>query len=159
MQRNITTHGVPRATLREMRNYVTDRMPFINTNKTCYAEHNLFTPSAQSTETDIQYVVYSYGDHWPLFIFRPANNTWYENTSKYGVTTSRHHSSCKPFNTPTHGLPVDKMVKLAQGAPISEVVVADALEQTLAGLNTDLDGATLKNTPCETDLDVPPHFA
>ena len=150
MQRNITTHDVPRATLREMRAHVTARMPFINTNKTCYAEHNLFTPSAQSTETDVQYVVYSYGDHWPLFIFRPrepsvCGGTWYENTSKYGVTTSRHHSSCKPFNTQTHGLPVDKMVKLAQGAPISEVVVADALEQTLAGMNT--------------DLDVPPHFA
>jgi hypothetical protein len=147
MQRNITTHGVPRVTLREMRAHVTNKMPFINTNKTCYAEHNLFTPSAQSTETDVQYVVYSYGDHWPLFIFRPATNTWYENTSKYGVTTSRHHSSCKPFNTRMHGLPVAQMVKLAQGAPISEVVVADALEQTLAGLNAD------------TDLDVPPHFA
>ena len=146
MQRNITTQGIPRATLREMRSHVTSKMPFINTNKTCYAEHNLFTPSVQDPDdTDVQYVVYSYGTHWPLFIFRPATGTWYENSDKYGVTTSRHHSSCKPFDTPMHPMTCAQMRRLAEGASISEVVVADTLAQTLATMNT--------------DLDVPPHFA
>ena len=43
-----------------------------------------------------QYVVYSYGEHWPLFIYDPRNNTWFENADKYGCTTSKHHGQAHP---------------------------------------------------------------
>ena len=40
------------------------------------------------------YVVYSYGEHWPLFVHK--NGTWYENSEKYSVTTSKHRSQSHP---------------------------------------------------------------
>lgn len=43
------------------------------------------------------YVVFSYGYHWPMFIFRGGK--WYENGSKYSVTTSKHHSQLRPRAT------------------------------------------------------------
>lgn len=41
-----------------------------------------------------RYVVTSYGDHWPLFIWE--SGTWYENVDKYSVTTSKHRSQAHP---------------------------------------------------------------
>jgi len=41
-----------------------------------------------------RYVVTSYGDHWPLFIWE--DGTWYENVDKYSVTTSKHRSQAHP---------------------------------------------------------------
>lgn len=41
------------------------------------------------------YIVYSYGYHWPLFIY--LNGKWYENIDKYSVTTSIHRSKLHPL--------------------------------------------------------------
>ena len=41
-----------------------------------------------------KYVVYSYGNHFPLFVFH--NEEWYENCDKYSVTTSKHRSQSRP---------------------------------------------------------------
>lgn len=46
------------------------------------------------------YVVYSYGDHWPLYVAETDggnNTTWYENAGRYSQSTSRHHSQCNPY--------------------------------------------------------------
>lgn len=40
------------------------------------------------------YVVYSYGYHYPMFAY--LNGTWYENSDKYSVTTSKHHGQARP---------------------------------------------------------------
>lgn len=40
------------------------------------------------------YVVFSYGIHWPLFIWHGGK--WYANGDKYSVTTSRHKSAANP---------------------------------------------------------------
>ena len=101
------TDPIQRATLRDMRYYVRDRKPFVNTNHTCYAQ---FTEHGD-------YVVYSYGTHWPLFVYR--NGVWYENEDKYGVTTSRHHSACHPL-CETVGIPCKLAIELAKGSPISD---------------------------------------
>ena len=58
------------------------------------------------------YVVYSYGYHWPLFIYVKSIDRWFENTDKYGVTTSKHHSQTHP-HTETTGLSCDDMRLLA----------------------------------------------
>jgi len=44
------------------------------------------------------YVVYSYGDHWPLWVYDWNDSQWYENVDKYSVTTSRHASCTKPYD-------------------------------------------------------------
>lgn len=58
-----------------------------------------------------RYVVYSYGAHWPLFVHEGGQ--WYFNSSKYGTTTSKHHSQLHPLCDGT-ALPVEKMLELAQ---------------------------------------------
>lgn len=41
------------------------------------------------------YVVYSYGEHWPLFVH--MDGQWYENGDRYSVTTSKHRSQLHPL--------------------------------------------------------------
>ena len=41
------------------------------------------------------YVVYSYGKHYPMFLFKEGD--WYENTDGYSVSTRKHHSQAKPM--------------------------------------------------------------
>ena len=40
------------------------------------------------------YIVYSYGTHYPMFLFRKG--WWYENSDKYSNSTSRQHSQARP---------------------------------------------------------------
>ena len=42
------------------------------------------------------YVVYSYGYHWPMYIYSYINHKWYRNTSKYSSTTSKQTTILKP---------------------------------------------------------------
>jgi hypothetical protein len=76
-----------------------------------------------------RYVVYSYDRHWPLFIYEVRIDAWFENTSKYGITTSKHKSQSNPHIgsdniTPLH---VDDMIKVANNgvvgliAPLGEM--------------------------------------
>jgi hypothetical protein len=58
--------------------------------------------------SDTLYVVYSYGTHFPMYIYdRKAkqvdeqgnvisNGAWLGNTDKYSTTTSKHQSKCRP---------------------------------------------------------------
>ena len=41
------------------------------------------------------YVVYSYGKHYPMFLFRKEN--WYENSDGYSVSTRKHHGQARPM--------------------------------------------------------------
>ena len=61
------------------------------------------------------FVVYSYGPHWPLYIYDGC--TWYENASRITPSTSRHRSQARPY---TRGMgcadtlltPIDDMLAL-----------------------------------------------
>ena len=69
------------------RSYVQDRLPF--------KANNLFAVTKGN-----KYIVYSYGVHFPLFLF--SNGIWYENQDKYSVTTSKHKTQSPPLcNTQT----------------------------------------------------------
>ena len=43
-----------------------------------------------------KYVVYSYGQHFPMYVWDYKDKLWVGNESKYSTTTSRHQSKCKP---------------------------------------------------------------
>lgn len=43
------------------------------------------------------YVVYSYGEHFPLYVWCPQTTNWYVNTDKYSTSTSRHKSQLSPL--------------------------------------------------------------
>jgi len=44
------------------------------------------------------YCVYSYGYHFPMYVYDDAIGKWIGNSSKYGTTTSKHQNKCKPNN-------------------------------------------------------------
>lgn len=71
----------------EVRAAVLDLVNFQNTNGTLFGRW----------ETPTLYVVYSYGEHWPLFLRDSRVSwSWAENDSRYGVTTSKHRSLAHP---------------------------------------------------------------
>ena len=65
-----------------------------------------------------RYVVYSYARHWPLFIYDMQTNKWFENNSKYSVTTSKHKTQSHPL-TDTIKLHVDDMIKVASNGVVA----------------------------------------
>ena len=71
-----------------VRSAVQRRQEFKNTNGTLFGRW----------ETRFLYVVYSYGEHFPLFLndCSYGESAWAVNTDKYSVTTSRHFSQAHP---------------------------------------------------------------
>ena len=63
-------------------NQTTTRTPFI--------ANNLF---AEITSNGI-YVVYSYGYHFPMYVY--TLGTWYVNSDKYSVSTSKQQNQARP---------------------------------------------------------------
>lgn len=95
---------------RNARRYVETLTPFIGSN--LFAEFR----------TD-RYVVYSYGSHFPLFIYSHLTSRWYANSDRYSQTTSKQRSQCFPFNTdkPLVYLDTDQMRLLASEGFLSLV--------------------------------------
>jgi hypothetical protein len=42
------------------------------------------------------YVVYSYGKHFPMYVFDVVANMWFGNYDKYSSSTSKHQSQLRP---------------------------------------------------------------
>jgi hypothetical protein len=61
------------------------------------------------------YIVYSYGRHWPLFIY--SGGVWYENADRYSVTTSQHRSKLHPL-TETKKMSLDEIRNLRDNLEI-----------------------------------------
>ena len=73
-----------RTTNRNARDYVRNGVPFKNSNGQLYG----------TWETSEMFVIYSYGDHWPLFVW--YGGEWFQNEEKASVTTSRHRTYAHP---------------------------------------------------------------
>jgi hypothetical protein len=71
------------------REYVLQRKPFDGSN--LYARQRTLVTS---DDTVSWYTVYSYGEHYPLFIH--IGGHWFENEDKYSVSTSKHRSQSHP---------------------------------------------------------------
>jgi len=64
--------------------------------KKSFTGNNLYgrTHVANEHVVNSRYVVTSYGDHWPLFIYEDGQ--WFENEGKYSPTTGKHRSQTHP---------------------------------------------------------------
>ena len=95
---------------RDARRYVETLTPFIGSN--LYSEI-----------IGDRYVVYSYGSHFPLFIYSHLTSRWYANSNRYSVSTSKQRSQTVPFNTdkPLVHLDTDQMQLLAHEGFLSLV--------------------------------------
>lgn len=71
------------------------------------------------TYLDGRYVVYSYGEHWPLFIH--ADGAWFENQDRYSRTTSRQKIQAHP-GVDTVKLSTEQMIAVAQKGIVGHVV-------------------------------------
>ncbi len=78
----IANHKITNKTARE---YVKSKTPFVGSN-------------LQGVITNVGYIVYSYGNHWPLFIAIRIGerDVWFENEDRYSSTSSKHRSQCHP---------------------------------------------------------------
>jgi len=94
----------------KVRLYVQQKLDFENSGGSFFGSYS---------HSKRQYAVYSYGPHWPLFIYSAITKTWYENTEgRYSRTTSKHHSQAHPL-TNTIGLCCDDMKLLDQHGPVA----------------------------------------
>jgi hypothetical protein len=75
------------------REYVLQRKPFEGNNLYAVTRQSL-SPDPENFNTVQHYVVYSYGEHYPLFIY--IGGHWFENEDKYSVSTSKHRSQSHP---------------------------------------------------------------
>jgi len=83
---------VKNATLADIRKHVQDKVEFDSTTG------NLFSCIySYANKSSQRYVVFSYGGHWPLFIYDYGTQRWFENDDRYSKTTSKHRSKAHPL--------------------------------------------------------------
>lgn len=71
----------------EAYNYVIRREKFNTGNKTIFGEWR-----------GDNYIVYSYGYHFPMYVYDGQSQEWYGNSDKYSRTTTTHQTKCRPPN-------------------------------------------------------------
>lgn len=74
---------MPKTSNRNARKLIQGLIPF--------SANNVFAENAGAL-----YVVYSYGHHFPMYVFNRNSKEWIKNSDKYSVTTSKHQSQCNP---------------------------------------------------------------
>jgi len=72
---------------KDMHKFTTFRTPFKNNNETCWGGWNWDTSL---------YAVFSYGHHFPMYVYDAQAQQWYGNEDKYSRTTTRHQSQARP---------------------------------------------------------------
>lgn len=92
------------------REYVQQRTPFQGSNL-----WGVWHNSTLIEYNDRHFVVYSYGHHFPIYIFDEATNQWFANRDKYSQSTTRHQSQARPVweGDAMHWLDTRAMVVLA----------------------------------------------
>lgn len=80
----------------QVREFVNDRRPFKNNNGTMFTtyRHDL-------------YVVYSYGEHYPMYVYDCIAKQWFGNDSKSSRTTQRHKTQARPDDRDVYGVTTD----------------------------------------------------
>ena len=108
-----TTRKAPKVSNTNARGYVQNLKEFYGSNTFAQWETSMGIPAAR-------YVVYSYGQHWPMFIYDVQTERWFENASKFSVSTSKQHSQMHPRpDVPTTLLHVEDMCKVAADGAVA----------------------------------------
>ena len=122
----MATPRYERVTLRTARSAVQRKILFKGSNiySRWVYEHPDYTPATLPNQTftpmaaaiPVRYVVYSYGSHFPMYVWDTATQRWYGNKDKYSRSTSRHQSACQPLDIryePFHWLDTDTLARVA----------------------------------------------
>ena len=77
---------MPKLANRQVRDAVNKRQLFKNNNDTLYSD---------STSHEL-YVVYSYGTHYPMYVYDNIARQWFGNETRSSSTTERHKTHARP---------------------------------------------------------------
>lgn len=91
-------------TNKQARELVLNKQEFKTSNGTIFGTHNLLADT---------YTVYSYGEHFPMYVYDYRMCEWYGNGDKYSPTTTRHQSTCRPPNV-SHWVDTKTLQSLAE---------------------------------------------
>jgi hypothetical protein len=64
---------------------------------------------------DVVYVVYSYGKHFPLWVYDAETEQWFGNADGYSVSTSKHRTQSHPLTDNIKWYDTETMVRLTYG--------------------------------------------
>ena len=87
----------------DVRRYVNNHEVFVTNNKTMFSEYN----------GDL-YIVYSYGYHFPMYVYDTQRDMWFANSDKFSSTTSRHQSKARPDAHIDGNMDTDNLTKFIQ---------------------------------------------
>lgn len=98
----------PRVANKDARVYVINKRPFKGSNTFGVLVNYI---NARDRSEIAMYIVYSYGYHWPLFVYDFNVRQWFSNCDKYSASTSKHHTQLSPHEA-TIPLPAEQMKHL-----------------------------------------------
>jgi hypothetical protein len=61
------------------------------------------------------YAVYSYGRHFPLWVYDPETEQWFGNADRYSVSTSKHRTQSQPLQVAIKWFDTETMSRLTRG--------------------------------------------
>lgn len=115
-KREMKTPKTPSIPNRAARDYVQRREEFQGSHT--FARCKVVIGEEGEVQSDL-YIVYSYGEHFPMFIAETDVNTqttrWYENTDKWSRTTSKHYGQLHPHVECMVPMDTDRMKLIARG--------------------------------------------
>ena len=80
---------MPRLANNQVRDAVNERRAFMTNNQTLYSSSNW-------REDGSLYIVYSYGTHYPMYVYDNIACQWFGNETKSSSTTERHKTHARP---------------------------------------------------------------
>ena len=121
---------------RQMGSFAYRRTNFWNNNRSCYSvwvSHHLhieqetniktlrwdYRPPVHGNVLPASFVVFSYGPHFPLFVYDNKSGLWFENQDKYSATTTQHRTYAHPKDeygayVKTHKCSTERMMGVAK---------------------------------------------
>ena len=72
------------------------------------------------------YVVYSYGRHFPMFVYDQTADTWFENVDKYSRSTSKQQGQLRPNAHVEYKLETDELKQLVSAGGLAEWTIQKA---------------------------------
>jgi hypothetical protein len=87
---------------------------------------NLF---AQRRNDGAIYVVYSFGEHHPLFVYDGIAEQWYENMTYASRTTQKHRTQTRPSGVDIIPLHLSDMMYVVRHGAVGVIMARDAEEQ------------------------------
>lgn len=88
MKRNLTNHECPA--------YAGRQEEFSNKGNSIFGRDNHHWSKEHPEGIKTTFTVYSYGTHFPMYVYDYKTQRWYGNSSKFSRTTSKHQTIMRP---------------------------------------------------------------